>query len=62
MHLSPARQSLCGGFQLAILPVIDQVIDHSWVGQRRGIAKIIDFIRRHLAQDAAHDFTRTRLR
>ena len=43
-------------------PVLDDVVDHRRLGQRRRIAEVVDLVRGHLAQDAAHDLARPGLR
>ncbi len=47
---------------LFVLTVVHQIIDHSRVGQRGRITQGLGIILRDLAQDAAHDLTRTCLR
>ena len=45
-----------------VLPVIDQIVDHGGIGQRGSVAEIAVLVLGDLAQDAAHDFSRARLR
>src|SRR5271169_5450368 len=45
-----------------VLPMGDEVVDHSGVGERRGVAETAGLVFGDLAQDAAHDFSRARLR
>src|SRR6516162_5606928 len=40
---------------LLVLPVGDEIVDHSRIGQRRGVAEIGELVLGDLAQDAAHD-------
>ena len=35
----------------------NQSVDHGGIGQRRGIPQVVQFVRRNLAQDAAHDLS-----
>jgi hypothetical protein len=47
---------------VAVLPVVDEVVEHGGVGERRGVAEIAAVVRGDRAQDAAHDLFRSRLR
>src|SRR3954454_6426203 len=47
---------------LAVLPVVDEVIDNARVGEGGGVAQIAVLVFRDLAQDAPHDLARARLR
>src|ERR1700691_1213203 len=47
---------------LFILTVVDQIVDHGRIGERRGVAEIAEFVLGDLAQDAAHDLAGTGLR
>src|SRR5712672_2339044 len=40
---------------LLVLPVLDEIIDHGGIGERRGVAEAARFVLRDLAQDTAHD-------
>src|SRR3984957_2406350 len=47
---------------LFILTVVDQIVDHGRIGERRGVAEIAEFVLGDLAQEAAHDLARACLR
>src|SRR5215471_4568978 len=47
---------------LLVLPVVDEIIDHGGVGERRGVTEVAVFVLGDLAQDAPHDLARARLR
>ena len=44
-----------------VLPVLNEVVDHGGIGQRRGVAEIGEIVLGDLAQDAAHDLAGARL-
>jgi hypothetical protein len=46
---------------LTALAILDEIIDHGGIGERRGIPEASGFVLRDLAQDAAHDFAGTGL-
>ena len=45
-----------------VLAVVDQVVDHGRVGERRGVAEVGEIVLGDLAQDAAHDLAGAGLR
>src|SRR6185312_7987243 len=51
--LKAMRVLRCRGF--AVLPILDEVVDHGRIGQRRGVAQAARLVLGDLAQDAAHD-------
>jgi len=56
------RRKRLGALLALVLPVVDQIVDHGGIRQGRGVAEIAELVLGDLAQDAAHDFSRTRLR
>ena len=54
------RHSISGpGFRRPlVLPVVDKVIDHRRIGERRGVAQIAELILGDLAQNSPHDLAR----
>src|SRR6476660_282176 len=44
-----------------VLPILNEVFDHSGISQRRDITEIGEVVLGYLAQDATHDFTRAGL-
>src|ERR1700734_707830 len=47
---------------LFVLPVGDEIVDYGGVRERRGVTEIAVLVLGDLAQDAAHDLARARLR
>src|SRR5689334_13965784 len=46
---------------LLVLAVLDEIVDHRGIGQRRGVAEARGLVLSDLAQDAAHDLAGARL-
>ena len=44
------------------MPVIDEIIDHGRIGQRRGVAEVAILVFGNLAQDSSHDLARAGFR
>src|SRR6476646_9941127 len=60
---SPLEQTECLRRDiLLVLAVLDEIVDHGGIGQRRRVAEAAGLILRDLAQDAAHDFAGAGLR
>src|SRR2546430_1114869 len=55
-----SRLRLRGG--ALVLPVVDEVVDHGRIGERRGVAQRAVIVLGDLAQDAAHDLAGARFR
>src|SRR6056297_2958753 len=52
----------CAGCLSAISALVDQILDHGWFGQGRGVAQIGVIVLGDLAQDTPHDLARSGLR
>src|SRR5712672_3562151 len=56
------RPQSLGGSVFLVLAMLDQIVDHGGIGERRGVAETSRFVLGDLTQDTAHDLAGAGLR
>ena len=54
--LRKALKSAIRNRTLFIGPMIDNLVNYRWIGQRGGVAQVVQLVGGHFTQNAAHDF------